>query len=498
MKKKILIEFHGWRAQYCVYYFFLKVLVGKYKNINVEAFATFPGLFNISIYKKYLNFFLFFIGNFFNVRYFKKFKLLGANKIFIPYIKNEHKLLSNKFYIKKKNVITKHNLSNLRIDNILIGDLIYDSFLKTYNLPTLNVNDKLFVNFFLDYVSLYYYWRDYFNSNDVKAVIVVHPTYLTGLPLRIATYIGTKAICGSYVGIYSLTKKRIFAYQNYFDYKKIFSCLKNKKQIRIIAKKDLSLRLKGKIINADSHLSAWPNQKHHSQIKKNVIIEKKTKVLIAPHLFSDAPHALGKLLFPDVYEWLIFLLNLSKKTDYLWYIKSHPDIDKFLFDNGPSIIKNLLNKYPNVVLLEPQTSHHFIINNLKISAVFTMYGSVAHEYPYFNIPVVNASLNNFHINNRFCINPRSISELKKIILNISKLKFKVNMLELIDFYYMHKIYFNKSWLGININNFIAENHGLKKVNHDKEIDIKLLNYIKNHDKVINRVEKFLDSDLYYL
>jgi len=63
---------------------------------------------------------------------------------------------------------------------------------------------------------------------------------------------------------------------------------------------------------------------------------------------------------------------------------------------------------------------------------------------------------------------------------------------------MHKIYFNKSWLGININNFIADNNGLQKINYDKKIDIKFLNYVKNHDKVINRVEKFLDSDLYYL
>jgi hypothetical protein len=266
----------------------------------------------------------------------------------------------------------------------------------------------------------------------------------------------------------------------------------------MLAKNDLLQRFKGKIINQDSYLSAWENHKYYFKIKKNLFMKSKTKVLIATHLFSDTPHVNGKLLFPDVYDWLIFLLNLSEKTDYLWFIKTHPDIDKLQFDNSSSIIKNLLQKYPNVVLLDPHTSHHYIINNIKISAVFTMYGSVAHEYPYFNIPVVNASLNNPHINNKFCIHPKNISELKKIILNISKLKFKVNITELIEFYYMHKIYFNKSWLGININNFIADNNGLQKINYDKKIDIKFLNYVKNHDKVINRVEKFLDSDLYYL
>lgn len=499
MNDKILIEFHGWRAEYCVYHFFLKVLKKKYRNIKVEAFATFPNFFTVPTHIKYLNHLLFFIGIFFKVRSFKKFKLLGVDKIFMPFIKNKHKFLSSIFYRRKKKIITKYNLLDLKIDNILIGDLIYDSYLKTHNVPTLNVKDKLFVDFFLNYVSLYYYWREYFNFNNLKAVIVVHPSYLTGLPSRIAAYTRVKSICASSNCVYSLSKKRIYAYKNFLDYKKIFTSLKNKKQIRIIAKKDLSLRLNGKIINVDSHFSGWQNQKHNSEIKKSLIVKKKIKVLISPHLFSDTPHALGKLLFPDVYEWLIFILNISRKTDYLWFIKTHPDIEKkFLFDNSLSVIKNLLNRYPNVVLLEPRTSQNFIVNNLKISAVMTIYGSVAHEYAFFNIPVINASLNNPHIYNKFCFNPRSIKELKTIILNIPKLKFKVNMNELLDFYYMHKIYFNKSWLGINMNKFISNNYGLENVNKCKEIDIKMLNYIKNHREVINRVEKFFNSNQYSL
>ena len=41
---------------------------------------------------------------------------------------------------------------------------------------------------------------------------------------------------------------------------------------------------------------------------------KKFKVLIAPHSFCDAPHQLGRHLFPDYFEWLKFIiLNASKK-----------------------------------------------------------------------------------------------------------------------------------------------------------------------------------------
>ena len=51
----------------------------------------------------------------------------------------------------------------------------------------------------------------------------------------------------------------------------------------------------------------------------------KTKVLLkfnSPHGFFDSPHGIGKILFPDFYEWLDFIYKLSIKTDYEWYIKT--------------------------------------------------------------------------------------------------------------------------------------------------------------------------------
>jgi hypothetical protein len=501
MKNKILIEFHGWTIDYCVYYFFIKVLKKKHENTEVEAFFSFPSFFTFSIYKKFLRVFFFYLGIFFNVRTFKKFKFLGVNKIFIPSIRHRHKILAKVFFNKNKFRLTRSNLLDLKIENIPIGDLIYDSFLKSCSKPTLNVNEKSFENFFIYYISLYYYWVDYFRLNSVKSVIVVHAGYFTGLPLRIAIFKGIKAISASWTYAYSLTKERIYTYQNYLDYKKVFKSLKNKKYLRKLSSKNIASRLNGRILNSYSHFSSWSLQKTEIQKKidlNSIINKKKIRVLISPHLFSDTPHVTGKLLFDDCFQWLVFLLNLSKKTNYIWFIKTHPDITNLPFDNSINVIKDLLKSYPNVVLLEPQTSHHYIISQIKIKAVFTMYGSIAHEYPYFNIPVVNASLNNPHINNNFCINPRSVNELERIVHNISKIKFKINKKELIDFYYMHKMHFNKSWLGINVEKFISENGGLKKINHDKQIDMKLLLYIKNHNRILSKVKSFLSSDTYSL
>ena len=47
------------------------------------------------------------------------------------------------------------------------------------------------------------------------------------------------------------------------------------------------------------------------------------KVLICTHEFFDDPNSTGGLLFPDFYEWLKYLAQISNKTNYDWYIKPH-------------------------------------------------------------------------------------------------------------------------------------------------------------------------------
>ena len=54
-------------------------------------------------------------------------------------------------------------------------------------------------------------------------------------------------------------------------------------------------------------------------------VSNRFKVLIAVHDFFDNPHGYGGMFFTDYYEWLTFLVDLSKKTNYDWYIKTHPD-----------------------------------------------------------------------------------------------------------------------------------------------------------------------------
>ena len=71
---------------------------------------------------------------------------------------------------------------------------------------------------------------------------------------------------------------------------------------------------------------------------------KKLKILVATHCFTDAIHFYGKCLFPDFFEWLKFLGELSKNTitiGILNFIQVNMIIIKNILNISKKIIKNL-------------------------------------------------------------------------------------------------------------------------------------------------------------
>ena len=107
-------------------------------------------------------------------------------------------------------------------------------------------------------------------------------------------------------------------------------------------------------------------------------------------------------MFNDFIEWLEFLYKVSKKTNYSWYIKTHPDYKP----KTKYILNEFLKGKKEFKLLPPNYSHHQIINE-KIDFALTTYGTIGWEYAALGIPVINASINNPHIGYSFNINPKN-------------------------------------------------------------------------------------------
>ena len=103
----------------------------------------------------------------------KKNKINTGNVNFMI-LKTQTLLKSRQLNLKKiSNKIKNNNhLINLKVDNVYLGDLIYDTYLKKFSKETIEINSDHF-KFFLEHCLCdYYFWKNYFKKNDIKSLIV--------------------------------------------------------------------------------------------------------------------------------------------------------------------------------------------------------------------------------------------------------------------------------------------------------------------------------------
>ena len=432
--KKILLEINNMRDSHIVYSYLSNILSEKY---NAEIYGFYPRYFS-----SFINFFIFKIKLFLKIDYFKVYSSFNVSNFFYPKNILKRKIL---FKTKKKifdNLRINDDIYDISISNINIGDLIYDAYLRKYNVPTINIKEKRFSIFVEKIITLFNYWETYFKNNEVKAVILSHTTYEFGIILRISTRLKIPTYSAAPSFIYSHDKNNL----NSFDmrnYKKEFSLFPHqKKKYKIkIAKKALKQKFSGKK-TIENKISFLPPNKlfgGSKRIKRVVAKSNKVKCLIAAHHFSDAPNSWGRFLFNDFFDWINFLGILSDKLDYDWYIKFHP----MEHEANIKFANYFLKKFKKLNLVNPNVSHEQLISE-GIDLVLTVHGTIGMEYAYRHIPVINASLNNPHISYNFNHHPKNLKEYEESIKNFKNLDIDYSKNEIAEYFYMR--YFHAFYL----------------------------------------------------
>ena len=290
--------------------------------------------------------------------------------------------------------------------------------------------------------------------------------------------------------MYRLTKQKYLCETEFFDFKKKFKTLSiNEKKIGLQeAKRRINLRLKGKV-GVDMGYSSKSSFLNRKFVKRVLDKNSKIKVLIATHCFLDAPNAIGKLLFSDFFEWLEFLGNFSRSSDYQWYIKSHPD---FKIESH-KILNNLLKKFPHIKLIDPSTSHHQLKKE-GIDFALTCYGTIGFEYAMLGIPVINASRNNPHISYNFNFHPKTKKEYINLLKNLKKTKLKINQKEIYEYYFMMHIFYTKNWLLNDLAKIEKKAGGFRKIYNEKIYDLWIKEFnLKKHYQIFKILNNFVKS-----
>ena len=410
-----------------------------------------------------------------------------------PVLNEEQQKRKDILYRKALDSIkSKKDLYELNLLGIWIGIDIYETYLK-HGYPTIDFKDPNLWDAVNQGIELLIFWQDYFKTRKVAGVILSHDCYNTiDILAKVAYQNKVPVYLPNARGIQLSDEPHAIYKSRFFDYRKMFKKLSSAEQADAIqwAKGQLERRFSGKV-GVDMYYSTASAFTSIDNEKPVLRKSDKIKVLITTHCFYDNPHGYGGMPFLDFYEWLCFLGGISEKTDYDWYVKTHPDP----LPGTHETLKKIIRKYPRLTLIPSGTSQHQLVKE-GIQFALTCFGSIGHELPALGVQVINAG-HNPHIAYDFNWHPKSIEEYEYYLMNLDKLHKEINMNELYEFYYVHYDY-------TYVDTLIYTSHRkmLKDLTPEQQMGPKAYEYFLNqltetkHQQIISNIQDFIDSGKY--
>jgi hypothetical protein len=434
----VLVESRYWPDQYLALIAFLPSAL-KYYNSSPITYEMLPQWSRFSLKKKIKHKF-----SVMNAIARSKFLLVRAH----PQPRSHHlefiqSITDGKF--------SKRDFENLSYRGVLIGDLIYDHYLRKTGKLTLDFGDPSLAFHTSEFLQYCDYFLAYFMENEVKAVICSHPVYHFGIPARVAV---SKGVDAYLVDIRRATKIKTtnpFPYTN--EWKSLrsdFNCLSEgtKKKALEVGESRLRNRISG---DKEDLGGEWRTKFSHPWTLNLDELQGRNSVLIALHDFIDSCHRYGPGFYPDFYEWLLDVAEMSKNSNLNWLVKPHPWA---LRDVSEALMK-IAGKFPNLKIIPPDTDNQELVRR-GLKYCLTVHGHIAHELPYLDVIVINASMQNPHDNFEFSITPSSLSEYREKINNLESIVFEPNKESLFEFYFMSYVFNLLSWCITNYPSFLKD------------------------------------------
>jgi hypothetical protein len=353
------------------------------------------------------------------------------------------------------------NFSSFKIQGILVGDLIIDSYLRFKPSPEFKICDPFVKKIIWQTLRDIRHAKDFFGKVKPSLYLTSYSTYIEhGIAVRVA--LKYKVTVRSYGHFAAFGKKLIrndFYHTPYTsNYSKDFSRLPNQFSLLKKAEKALNFRLSGGIDPATSYMK-------FSAYKKNKVTVPNVagQAVIFLHDFYDSPHIYPNLIFQDFWSWVLFTIQTFQQAKINFWIKPHPN----QIDLSDKAIKDLIRKFPDLRILPSRvTNKQLAKNGMKVG--ITVYGTVAHELAYMGIPSITCAKDPHHAFD-FCYRATSIKEYRSLLLNKNEILFNRFLFkkQALQFFYMHNFYH-----GNNISDLQRKYSFFSKIFEKKDINFR--------------------------
>jgi len=371
----------------------------------------------------------------------------------------------------------KKSVLNIKYKNILIGDLIYDSFIRYGKKPTLDIRSIFLKIIIKKSIEVLEYCFLNLKSYEIEKYYTSYSSYINhGLIVRYLIKQGIPVISSGSRHSYfkRLSPKDNKHIENFISFKKEYDKLRNKKKKILEAHKLLKKKIYGR-----KELSS--NYLNNISYKNNKLDDKRIEHLdgvIFLHDFFDSCHDYDGLIFEDFYEWTLFSLNTIKEYNLKIGIKPHPNN----INESIKIIKILKNKFKDLIWIDDRISNLKILKYKNIKFGVSATGSILYELAFFSKMGISAGYSptiSFDIS----LYPKNKFQYKNYLINSNKYAeiYNISYLEACKIYYMYFLHNikkeNKYFIKSNLLNFDIKPY--QKLNfYDNKIN-KIINDEKN-------------------
>lgn len=326
------------------------------------------------------------------------------------------------------------SLEEVRIDGILCGDLIIDTYLRFRPAAEINLRDP-----FLFYV-IWQGVRDmarakrYFRRNRPNLYLASYSTYVQhGIAVRAALESGVKVVAfGNLQQIGKLLSKEDFYHtKNPVKYRIDFAKRADREKVLEQAKAQLEARLGGGVDLATAYMARSAYEDSATECP-----DVTGAVVVFLHDFFDSPHVYPDLVFPEFWSWICFTVEALQADGTPFFLKPHPN----QVGESAGVVQRLIQKYPGVRLI-PANIPNTQLAKGGMRCALTVYGTVAHEMAYLGVPSI-AAARHPHIAFDFCKTARTEAEYREMLRSVLSLRLDdpaEAREQVLQFYAMHNL-----------------------------------------------------------
>lgn len=309
--------------------------------------------------------------------------------------KKEAIRIADEFFSKNKDI---ECFINWKINGVKIGDLIYDTIIRNHDICTIDdlnvIKDKYYEDV-VDGIRLFVFYKNMFDSNQIRMFITNEYTYYNGIPIRMAVSYKARVICSTGYGTTEYDERNVLTSPlsliNTIKPEELGKRCISDNYFETVCDAYFEQRITGKSIAFDGK-NAYGSKKRVSELelKKQLGIredEQKRIVLLAAHVFSDACHGFEQWVFRDYYDWLEYTIKrLEGKDDITVLFKPHPSA-KAYGESEVAETNRLANEYQYLKIIPNDISTTSAL--LVADVVLTAAGTIGLEAACMGIEAVN-------------------------------------------------------------------------------------------------------------